>query len=413
MATTDISRIRTNIGAMNALNSLMDVNRQMSLHSLRLSTGKRINSASDDAAGFTFATKFKVRAEGLGVALNNIGDAKNMLAIAEGNLMKISDILQNMKSKVEEAANDTLGSAERDAIKNQLEEWTSQINDIVAQTTWNGMELISGSGLNTGFTYQTGAGTSSNDAMTVKFSASTVGASHISAYTAAGLGVNVRSAASVSTTYNPTLFSVAGMATSSTIGSGLTRLSTGNYSVEVTNVAASGGTVTFRVRDAAGNLVTIDADGDGAGGTGATATSVSVSLTSGATATFDTGVGIKFKLSGLSSNETGQFGISFTDANRVSSHSDAVSYMTSIDNAIDDVSKALSYIGAKVNRLTYQEETLVVAQVNTEAARSRIEDADMAYEQLEATKLQILQQTATAMLAQANASPQAVLSLFR
>jgi flagellin len=87
--------------------------------------------------------------------------------------------------------------------------------------------------------------------------------------------------------------------------------------------------------------------------------------------------------------------------------------MSNIDTAIADVSEGLSYIGAVVNRLTYQETSLTVARTNTEAARSRIEDADMAYEQLESTKFQILQQTASAMLAQANAGPQSIMQLFQ
>lgn len=87
--------------------------------------------------------------------------------------------------------------------------------------------------------------------------------------------------------------------------------------------------------------------------------------------------------------------------------------MGRIDDAIADVSEALSYIGSVVNRLTYQEASLTVARTNTEAARSRIEDADMAFEQLQSTKFQILQQTASAMLAQANSGPQSILSLFR
>ena len=87
--------------------------------------------------------------------------------------------------------------------------------------------------------------------------------------------------------------------------------------------------------------------------------------------------------------------------------------MGRIDTAISDVSEALSYIGSVVNRLTYQESSLTVAKINTEAARSRIEYADMAFEQLQSTKFQILQQTANSMLAQANSGPQSILSLFR
>ncbi len=88
-------------------------------------------------------------------------------------------------------------------------------------------------------------------------------------------------------------------------------------------------------------------------------------------------------------------------------------FIKKIDNAISDVSKALSYVGATANRLTYQEKSLTAAKINTEAAKSRIEDADMASEQLQSTKLQIIQQTAIAMLAQANTSPQYIMSLFK
>jgi flagellin len=130
--------------------------------------------------------------------------------------------------------------------------------------------------------------------------------------------------------------------------------------------------------------------------------------------TFDTGRGFKFQLGGLASGESGEFTFNFAKAgNNVTTQSSAQTYMAEIDEAISSVNKALSYIGARTNRMTVMEESLAIAKVNTEAARSRILDADMAYEQFEATKLQILQQTATAMVAQANSSSQAILTLFR
>ena len=97
----------------------------------------------------------------------------------------------------------------------------------------------------------------------------------------------------------------------------------------------------------------------------------------------------------------------------VDTAANAQTSMGAVNDAIDAVSKNLQAVGALVSRLNFREETVTVAKVNTEAAYSRIVDADMAYEQLEASKLQILQQTATAMLAQANTMPQSVLSLFR
>ena len=98
MSSADLSRINTNIAALNALNALNNVNTRISVHSLRLATGKRINSAADDAAGFTIASKLKVKYEGLGTALDNIGSAKNLMTVSEGHLTNIQEILTKMKS---------------------------------------------------------------------------------------------------------------------------------------------------------------------------------------------------------------------------------------------------------------------------------------------------------------------------
>jgi len=303
-----MSRINTNIEALNALRSLNDINNRLSVSQLRLATGKRINTASDDAAGFTIAKKFRARAEGLGQALSNIGSAKNLMSVAEGHLNNILDILTQMKTKTTQAADDSLGTAERDAIQSELSALATQIDLEVSQATWNSQSIFgtdsasyqsssTGSSSSVAFKFQIGAGSNStNDVLTFDL------------------------------------------------------LHANNVSLEGSN-------------------------------SGYTADGLQVSLGTGGRA--------------------------------VTSNASALALMTNLDNAIADVSEALSYIGAVTNRMTYQESSLTVAKTNTEAARSRIEDADMAYEQLQSTKLQILQQTASAMLAQANAGPQAILSLFQ
>ena len=302
------ARINTNIGALNALKSLNDVGNRLSVAQLRLATGKRINNAADDAAGYSIAKKFNARAEGLGQALNNIGSAKNLIAVAEGHLSNIVDILTQMKTKTTQAADDSLGTAERTAIKGELVKLTNQIDLEVNQAQFNDKALFSGSAT-TGatsanvFRFQIGAGASStND--TLKFDL----------------------------------------------------LAKANVSFD--------------------------------------------SAASGAKGFSSSGLNVSVSTGGLAGSIVG-------------SSASAQTLMGRIDIAIADVSEALSYIGSVVNRLTYQETSLTVAKTNTEAARSRIEDADMAFEQLEATKLQILQQTASAMLAQANTGPQAILSLFK
>ncbi len=311
------TRINTNIQALNALKSLNDIGKRMATAQLRLATGKRINNAADDAAGFSIAKKFNARAEGLGQALNNIGSAKNLVAVAEGHLNNIVDILTVMKTKATQAADDSLGTAERTSIKSELAAMAKQISLETTQATWNSRSLFAGTASsnatagNVQFKFQIGAGNSStNDSLSFNL------------------------------------------------------LRTGNVSLDSGNAGYSA----YGLR--------LDA------------------VTPGGAASTRLGGGT---LAG----------------SLVGSGASAQVLMGRIDTAIADVSEALSYIGSVVNRLSYQESSLTTAKTNTESARSRIEDADMAYEQLEATKLQILQQTASAMLAQANSGPQAILSLFK
>ncbi|MCR4292357.1 MAG: flagellin [Candidatus Kuenenia sp.] len=296
-----MSRINTNISALNALKSLNDVNARLSVSQLRLATGKRINSAADDAAGFSIAKKFNARSQGLGQALSNIGSAKNLIAVAEGHLNNILDILTQMKTKATQAADDSLGSAERNAIKSELNQLAVQIDLEVAQATWNSNPIFGGANATSG----------------------------------------------------------------------------------------SASSVQFKFQIGAGSSSTNDV--------------LSFDLLANANVSFDGG-NTNYKSSGLNVS---------IDATSVASNASARALMSNLDTAIEDVSEALSYIGSVVNRLTYQESSLTAARTNTDAARSRIEDADMAYEQLEATKLQILQQTASAMLAQANTSPQIIMQLFQ
>ncbi|GAP07882.1 flagellin [Anaerolinea thermolimosa] len=277
MAEIDVTRIAGNIGAMNALNSLNYINKQLAVHQTRLATGKRINSAADDPAGLTIATKMQSRSEGLKTALANIADAKNLLAVAESGLGRINDILVQMRNKVQAGGSDTMGSEERKAISDQVTAYLAQIDDLVSQTKWNGTTLIGGSAL----VFQTGA--DSSDVVTM---------SAIATVNSAGLTL---SASSLNTTDS----------------------------------------ATFRT------------------------------------------------------------------------------FMASIESAMSLVNAELAKVGALTGRLSFKEDQVAAAQINVEAAYNRIMNANMAEEQVNASKYQILQQTATAMLAQANAAPQFLLSLFR
>ncbi|CUS79563.1 flagellin [Candidatus Kryptobacter tengchongensis] len=280
MAFSQGTRINTNIAAMNAYNALNDINRELGVHQLRLATGKKINSVSDDPSGYTIAKKLQARSRGLAQAINNVGDAKNVLSIAEGGLQKINDLLVSIKEQVTRAVNGGLSNDELQAIATQINDYMSEIDDIVRQTKFNGMQLLNGAGGGawvTGRAFQIGS--DSGDTLTVKF----------------------------------------------------------DITVDSTLIKSSA-------------VVTSD-------------------LTS--------------------------------------------SFITTVDNAIRTVTQQLQYVGSLVNRLDVKEANLIVSMTNTEAAASRIFDADIAKEQVEVAKLLILQQTATAQLAQDNAAPQGVLALFR
>jgi len=291
MAIGDSNRINTNIAAFNALNALKSINRELERSQLKLATGWRINEVSDDPAGFVISKRLEARARGLAVAYDNVGTAKNVLAIAEGGMINIQNILITMKEKITQAASDTLGSAERNAIKTEIDQLTQEINDIVDETTFNNVSLIDGTYVN-------------------------------------------KSIQSGEETTSVLLFSI-GQATP--LGGGLgTGLTAPDLLVDSTNVS---------------DLV-------------------------------------------------------FTAAGSSTA-------LANVDNAIEVLAYFLQDIGAKVSRLTVKESTLSISITNTLATKGRIWDVDIAREQLNSTKLQILQQTATAQLAQANVSPQNVLALFQ
>jgi flagellin len=298
MASVDITRIAGNIGALNALNSLQSINKELALHQLRLQTGKQINSAADDPAGMSIATSFNIRRQGLQTVLSSIGDAQNLLATSEGGLTKIQDILVQMQNKALQGIGDTLGTEERTAIANQLNAYKAEINDIVKQTQWNGNPLL---------------GKMTTDTPPVQ---------------AAPDALNFLT-------------------------------------------SAEGGTSGFNL-----------GQGFWAEGVGT--------------------VGLDLKATDYTSDDV-----------KASDPGPGSVALGDIQDAITKVKTAIGQVGAFSARLSFKEEALTTQYTNTDAAYNRIMNADMAQEQVDASKLLILQQTSTAMLAQANSAPQFILSLFR
>ncbi len=509
MATVDITRIASNIGALNALNSLQNINAKLATHQTRLSTGLRINSASDDPAGLTIATKMLARSEGLKTALDNISDAKNMLSVAEGGMSKMTDIIVQMRNKAEQAASDTLGTSERATIQTQLSSYAQQLQDIVDQTKWNNVKLLDNTTGNKVFQTGVDEGETTTWRLPEKLDPTTLGLSEVVSNASANF-VDVSDSFSGGTTSSQLgnmsalstgdySFEVLDTATSalqgksildasSTLINGVNALSTqasptgtelasGRYNIKVTNVAsatdvsyvisnlddstwnttgsmtvsnadisagnvldsAKTGTVgvaltfatdpaglvagqsmnfeyihsnqaKFELNDATGQAVQIARNASGSlSGSSSYAT---------AAATYQSGRGVSITMGAFASLAAGESeNLTYKQANNfsvdVSTAAKAGAYMTTANYALDKVTSALSDLGSLAARLTFKEDSVTTAQVNYEAAHSRIMNANMAEEQMNASKYSILQQTGIAMLAQANQAPQNLLSLFR
>jgi len=270
-------RINTNITALNAHRTLNSNDAALGRSLARLSSGLRINAASDDAACLAIAEKFKAQVKGLSQASANAQDAINLLQTAEGALNETQSILQRMRELAVQSANDTLTDTDRESIQAEVDQLTLEIDGIAERTQYNEIDLLSGTAT---LTFQIGA----NNGQTL-----TVG---VTAMDAAGLAVE-----------------------SSDLSVG-------------TQVAAAAA-------------------------------------------------------------------------------------ITALDTALGDVSERRGELGGFINRLEHTIANLNVQRENMASSESRIRDLDMAAEVSNLSRAQILAQSSQAMLAQANAAPQGVLSLLR
>lgn len=160
----DTNRIGTNVSALQAQQALNRVNVQIQDTQLQLATGKRINRAGDDAAGFAIAKKTDARITGMSQAMNNVADARSVLDLAEGGISAISDVVSQINAKVVQGANGTLGTTERQFITDQITALVGEIDEIVASTTYQDIDLLDGTYTSS---FQTGEATANTLAVSI------------------------------------------------------------------------------------------------------------------------------------------------------------------------------------------------------------------------------------------------------
>jgi len=170
-----MSVINTNVKSILAQNALVTNDRSLTKSMQQLSTGKRINSAADDAAGLAIASRMTAQIKGLNQGVRNANDGIAMLQTAEGATQEISNMLQRMRELSVQAANDTYGSTDRTAMSTEVGELSAEITRIGSNTQWNGMAVLASSAT---YTFQVGSGSTSTSSIDVSFS-TTMSASNL------------------------------------------------------------------------------------------------------------------------------------------------------------------------------------------------------------------------------------------
>lgn len=162
------SIINTNIGSLNAQRNLSSSQNLLSTSMQRLSSGLRVNSAKDDAAGLAIAERMNAQVRGMNVAIRNANDGISLAQTAEGALGKLTENLQRMRELAVQSANDTNGTSDRSALNNEYKQLAEENARIIAVTKFNGQTLLDGAGGTAGaFTFQVDANTSANDSVTI------------------------------------------------------------------------------------------------------------------------------------------------------------------------------------------------------------------------------------------------------
>ena len=405
--------LNTNIASLTAQNNLSKSGSALSTATRDLSSGLKINSAADNAAGFAIASRFQTQIGGLGQASTNASDAINLAQTAGSALSQITSNLQSIRDLAVQSANGTYQASDRAAIDTSVQQYLSEITRIANQTSFNGTNVLNGSvgqlsfqiGSNVGqaINVQLGQGATTSqlgqvsEISTANVSGAFVNASGVSGQSISLSGLSIEGA-------DGKTYSLSGASASSAQGLADAINAAGIAGVSAA-VNASGGINIYST----GELAVSGAALTGAAGT-------AFNLTNGAVA---------FGASGVGSSATGfaATGAAYTDGSVITSSGslaggdvltvdDANNLISRVDVALTQVSNFQSQLGGVQNRFQSTIATLGAEQTNLTASQSSIQDTDFAATTAQLSKSQVLQQAGISVLATANAQPQQILKLL-
>ena len=386
-------RVNHNISALNAINQLNANNRVLGDKLERLSSGLRINKASDDAAGLSIREGMRAEISGLKVNVLNAEQATNVTQVAEGSLNEVNAILIRMRTLAVQSSATTVNDFNRDAIQAEFSHLVQEIDRIAQSTTYNNEVLLTGFGNTVSFTHDDSTALTTSNVTGVtdaRLSGAQTGTYTFEEDGDAEGFVTLGNGVVTQTISLNTLLDGTKVATGTQIVANFDRLG-----VEVTLAGENviGATGDYEVGDLDGTTIEIEAGTGGSYQVGPTDSDFN-----------------RIEVAVRDMRATGNV-LNLSDAN-VSDFTGARTAITAIDEAINEVSMQRGTLGAVQNRLAFTISYTENEIENIQASESSISDADIAAEVTAFTRAQILSQAATAMLAQANVVPQNALALL-
>ena len=410
--------INTNVASLNAQRSLATSGSELKTAMERLSSGKKINSAADDAAGFAIAERMTAQVRGLNVATKNANDGLAMLATIENATNDVTDMLQRVRELAVQASNDTNSSTDRSYLQQEVDSLLNEINRVASQTVYNNKVVLDGS---LSGQLQVGTDMGQNISFAIKsIDTDTLGLTGSAAVASSA----TFDASDAATNDKVTELTMDGAVMSVTNDSDVTidELVTAlkahaNFDAAKHQIENDGGKLKATMLTTGAATISLKNDSAAktasASVTGAAAGATSDAFTAGSTPSVIATTSHDNSVSSSGSAQTPTAGTDSVLGLSVLTAADADASLAKITAAIEQVAGNRAEYGAMANRLEYTVSNLMNVAEFTTAARSRIEDADFAAESARLAKAQVLQQTGTAMLAQANAASQLAIQLIR
>ena len=394
----------------------------------RLSTGLRINSAGDDAAGLAIASRMRSQVDGLEQAARNANDGISMIQTAEGAYIEVSNMLARMKELAVQASSGTYSDTDRAALNLEFGQLQSEMQRIAGNTQWNGFSILDGTAGGTSATvkYQVGAG--SGQTMDATFNTLYKNVKTVTPTNPVAPGGGQKEGWVADMTANGVAAMVAGDFLKITV------VDNNSNSVDVLlklDQAAiddlGGGTIHTMTDGNNGDVHYIDNNTNQTLGTvlgqagnagidvylGAANTAANNDVQQAAANKIYIVGDTDDEIFSVTSVSVVRGEVATLDAVDISSTANAQRAVGELDTLITTVASGRAKYGAYINRLEYASDNLMNVAQNTDASRSQIEDADYAAETSELARTQIIAQASTAMLAQANQSKQSVLALLQ